>query len=133
MVTIAVAAILEQLGVDHRRERHRRTHLRLRHDAIADSYEGLPVIAVEKARLTRQSEPLVDDPPGLLVPGQAVPFREHIVAGIAFAHCASASINFNAVSPDIANAVNAGGAGKGGPFSRFCDQLRQPPMFRWMP
>ncbi len=33
----------------------------------------------------------------------------------------------------MASAVKAGGAGNGGPFNKFCDQLRQPPMLRWMP
>ena len=86
MVAIAVAAVLEQLGVDHRGERHRRSVVRLRHDAVADRFERPPFLRRKKPRLARQGEPLVDHLARLLVPRRRVPLGEHVVAGIALAH-----------------------------------------------
>ncbi len=60
-------------------------------------------------------------------------FAEHIVARVALGHECCSSISRSAAIPAIESAVKAGGAGSGGPFNRFCDQLRQPPMLRWMP
>ena len=100
---------------------------------VADRVERRPLVAGEETRLARHGEALVDHPPRLLVPGRRVPLGEDVVAGIALAHRLARSISASAASPASASAVKPGGAGSGGPFSTFCDQLRQPPMLRWMP
>jgi hypothetical protein len=60
-------------------------------------------------------------------------FVESIVTRAAVTHASDLCLSRTATSPAIASAANAGGAGSGGPLSRFCDQLRHPPMFREMP
>src|SRR5579885_3253876 len=132
-IAITIASVLLELVVDHRRDGHGRTVRRLRHDARRHRLKRLPFGSVEEARLARQGEPLVDDAPRLLVPGRRVALSKHVVTRIARAAHAPVSMRRSAASPAIASAVNAGGAGRGGPFRRFCERLRQPPMLRWTP
>ena len=99
--------------------------------AIASSV--LNSSAVKNRGSREHGETLIDHAPRLRVPRRRLALREHVVAGIALSHRDDRRADPSAASPARARPVKLGGAGIGGPFSRFWRQLRQPPMLRCTP
>jgi hypothetical protein len=124
---IAVALVFVQFFVDERDDRNRAASaIGLRDQTIADSGQYFPLGLGQETPVRCFIQPLLYDGAGLVVPGRRIPFVENIVGWEAMmkllAHC-GASINLMAPSPANATPLNDGGAGSGGPFSKFWLQL----------